>query len=308
VVRHRTLWLLNTPVMPGLLPRLLLHRPQPDVIHVHTGRAFIPEMVYLACALRGMRYVAHLHLMVRPSSPVGRVLLPLYHRLLFGPFLRRAERVICLTSTMRDAVISVFRVDPSRATVIANGVDAASFRGTAGARRPGELLFVGRLAEQKNPGVLLDAMNILGRDATLRIIGDGELQDSLQAKAAGLGLSAVRFEGRRPAAEVAAAYARASALVMPSTHEGMPLVLLEAMAAGVPVVASALPEILEVGGGALLTVDPITPETLAAALRQVLDDPDLRDRLSRAGLARAEGFDWGTVVARVAELYAEVGV
>jgi glycosyltransferase involved in cell wall biosynthesis len=306
VVRHRAVRLMNTPVMPGLLPRLLLHRPSPDVVHVHTGRAMIPEMVRLACALRRLRYVAHVHLMVRPTTRLGRVLLPLYHRLFFGPFLRRAERVICLTSAMRKSVISAFQVDPARAVVIANGVDIAPFRQPGATRRTDELLFVGRLAEQKNAEVLLDTMNIFDRSVTLRIIGDGEQRDLLTTKAAALNLSTVQFEGRRTEGEVAAAYKRATAVVMPSTHEGMPLVLLEAMAAGAPVVASALPEIVEVAGDAILTVDPVTPETLADVLRRVVDDVGLRDRLSRAAQARAESFTWSTVVADVVRLYTEV--
>jgi glycosyltransferase involved in cell wall biosynthesis len=306
VVRHRTVRLLNTPVTPGLLTRLLLHRPRPDVVHMHTGRAMIPEAVRLACALRRLRYVAHFHLMVRPSSPLGHVLLPLYERLFFGPFLRRAARVICLTSAMRESVISAFHVDPARAVVIANGVDVEPVQRTTVVRRADELLFVGRLTEQKNVGVLLDAMSILDRDVTLRVIGDGDQRDLLLAKVAALGLTTVRFEGRRTAAEVAAAYARATALVMPSTYEGMPLVLLEAMAAGVPVVVSALPEIVEVAGDTVLTVAPVTPDELAEALRRVIDDSALRDQLSQAAQARAGRFTWGTAVDDVVRLYAEV--
>jgi glycosyltransferase involved in cell wall biosynthesis len=141
----------------------------------------------------------------------------------------------------------------------------------------------------------------------VRIIGDGPERRRLQSLADRLGLAgAVTFDGRRDQTEIRAAYARATALVLPSTHEGMPLVLLEAMAAGTPVVAAALPEIVEVGGDAVLTVDIAAPGALAGALDRVLDDAALRARLSAAATDRAQAYAWPTVAASVDRLYAEV--
>ena len=311
VVRQRAAWLANTPLLPGLLPRLLAHTPRPDVLHVHTGQAFVPEVVALAATLRRIRFVAHQHLVLRPSSRLGRMLLPAYFRLVYGPILRRADRVICLTAAMRDEVVHRFGVHPARVAIIANGVDTTrSPAGPAGPRRTDELLFVGRLAVQKNVGALLHATAALraeGRDVRVRIIGDGPERRRLEALADRLGLAGtVAIDGRRDRAEIQAAYARATVLVLPSTHEGMPLVLLEAMAAGTPVVAAALPEIVEVGGDAVLTVDVSAPGALAAALGRVLDDAPLRSRLAAAATGRAQAYAWPTVAASVERLYAEV--
>lgn len=311
VVRQRAGQVANTPVMLGLLPRLLGHDPRPDVIHVHTGQAFVPELAALAATLRRARFVAHQHLVLRPSSRLGRLLLPAYFRLVYGPVLRRADRVICLTTTMRDEVVRTFGVDPARVAVIANGVDTTRFpAGSADPRRADELLFVGRLAVQKNVDALLHAAAALraeGRDVRIRIIGDGPERRRLQSLADHLGLAgAVAFDGRRDQTEVQAAYARATALVLPSTHEGMPLVLLEAMAAGIPVVAAALPEIVEVGGDAVLTVDVSAPDALARALGRVLDDAPLRARLAAAATHRARAHAWPVVAASVERLYAEM--
>jgi rhamnosyl/mannosyltransferase len=311
VVRQRAARLLNTPLLPGLLPRLLAHTPRPDVIHVHTGQAFVPEVVALAATLRRTRYVAHQHLVLRPSSGLGRLLLPAYFRLVYGPLLRRADRVICLTAAMRDEVVHLFRVDPARVAVIANGVDTTRVAaGPAQPRSTDELLFVGRLAVQKNVDALLHATAALraeGRDVRVRIIGDGPERRRLAALTDRLGLAGiVAFDGRRDRDEIQAAYARATALVLPSTHEGMPLVLLEAMAAGTPVVAAALPEIVEVGGDAVLTVEVAAPGALARALGRVLDDAPLRSRLSAAAISRAQDYAWPAVAASVERLYAEV--
>jgi glycosyltransferase involved in cell wall biosynthesis len=86
----------------------------------------------------------------------------------------------------------------------------------------------------------------------------------------------------------------------------MPLVLLEAMAAGTPVVAAALPEIVEVGADAVLTVDVTAPGALAGALSRVLDDAPLRARLAAAATDRARAYAWPTVAASVERLYAQV--
>jgi glycosyltransferase involved in cell wall biosynthesis len=264
----------------------------------------------VAARLRGRPYIAHQHLLLRPSTPIGRMMVPAYQRLLYGHSLRRAHRVICLTEAMRDETIRMYGLDPARVTVVPNGVDTARASATGVPRRADELLFVGRLTSQKNAGALIAAAAVLrdqGRRVYLRIVGDGEDRARLEEQARSLGLSdVVVFEGRMDAAGVGEAYRRATAVVMPSTHEGMPLVLLEAMASGTPVVASALPEIVEVGGDAVLTVSDPGPDGLANALITVLDSPGLRDRLSAAALTRVAGFGWPAVAGIVDALYREV--
>jgi glycosyltransferase involved in cell wall biosynthesis len=309
VVRQRAVVILNVPFIPGLLLRLLSHKPRPDIFHVHTGQAFVPEVTAFAAWLRGARFVVHQHLILRSSTRVGQILFPLYQRFVYARVLRRADRVVCLTTAMRGKVIEIFGVDPARAVVIPNGVNTDRFGASQQLRRADELLFVGRLSGQKNVGALLDATAQLrdgGRYPYVRIIGDGKDRAGLQATASRLGLTNIAFEGTRSPAEVAVAYARATAVVMPSTHEGMPLVLLEAMAAGAPVVASALAEMAEVGQDAIVTVDLVVSGALAKALSQVLDDADLRHRLSVAAVARARHYDWAAVVAKVDDLYKEV--
>ena len=297
----------NTPVVPGLLWRLLRHRPRPDVVHVHAGVALTPEVVRLATRLRGVPYVAHLHLMVRPSSRAGSALLPLYQRTFYAGFLRGAARVVCLTNAMRDDVVATFGVSPERVTVVPNGVDVELFRpGTPARRARPELLFVGRLTAQKNVMLTVEAMRLLPTDVTLRIVGTGELHDALARRIADLGLHNVRLEGQLSPAELADRYRCADAVLMPSTHEGFPLVLLEAMASGAPVICSALPELVEAGGDAVLAIENPTAQSLAAAVRQVLADGPRRARLAVAARRRAAGFGWPAVARAVDDVYRSV--
>ncbi|MES1242456.1 MAG: glycosyltransferase family 4 protein [Acidobacteriota bacterium] len=151
---------------------------------------------------------------------------------------------------------------------------------------PGYLLFVGRLRIRKGVEVLLEA---LLPGMRLLIAGDGEHRVSLEKKAMGLG-SQVRFLGRCDAGRVRGLLKGAAALVVPSIYEGMPLVVLEAMEAGVPVVASrvsGIPEVVEEGRTGWL-VPAEDPRALAAALTEVLERPDEARRRGEEGRRRVD--------------------
>lgn len=157
----------------------------------------------------------------------------------------------------------------------------------------GDLLFVGRLRIRKGVEVALEAMARLageGRPARLLIAGEGEHRARLEACAAGLGLGRerVRFLGRASAGQVRWLLQRTAALVVPSTYEGMPLVVLEAMAAGLPVVASrvsGIPEVV-VDGETGWLVPTEDPPALASALAHLLADTAEGERRGAAGRAR----------------------
>jgi len=157
----------------------------------------------------------------------------------------------------------------------------------------GFFLFVGRLRIRKGVEVLLEAMRELRclEGARLLIAGDGEHRVALERRASELELGpAVRFLGRCDAARVRGLLRGARALVVPSIYEGMPLVVLEAMEAGVPVIASAvsgIPEVVEDGATGWL-VPPEAPEALAEALAAALADPAEAARRGAAGRRRID--------------------
>ena len=160
---------------------------------------------------------------------------------------------------------------------------------------PGYLLYVGRFVIRKGIEVLLEAMAQIppGLQPSLALAGDGEHREALEVKVAELALGdQVRFLGRRSAAEVRGLLAGARALVVSSTYEGMPLVILEAMAAGVPVVATAvsgIPEVV-VDGETGWVVPSEDPPRLAAALVEVLRAPPEAARRGAAGERRLREY------------------
>ncbi len=166
--------------------------------------------------------------------------------------------------------------------------------GVEGAGAPG-LLFVGRLRLRKGVEVLLRALSLLRTEGDqpvsprLRIAGDGEHREAIERAAVRFGVrDQVDFLGRRAPAEVLWLLEHSAALVVPSIYEGMPLVILEAMVAGVPVIASrvsGIPEVvLDPETGWL--VKPEDPPALAAAIAELLADPAAARRRGESGRRR----------------------
>lgn len=187
----------------------------------------------------------------------------------------------------------------------------APARYAAGARDGRQLLFVGRMSAAKGVPVLLDAMAALARthpEARLTLVGDGPGRAALEARAAELGLGTrVTFAGYRDQDGVAEALGGADIFVLPSFAEGLPVVLMEALAARCAVVATriaGIPELVRHGETGLL-VPPGEAAALAEAVAQLLDDPALRARLAEAGRATVEAeFDLAREPAKLARLFA----
>lgn len=165
------------------------------------------------------------------------------------------------------------------APVLAAGVSAGVSAG------PPVVLAIGRLAPQKDFATLIAAAPAWGGLAGLVIAGSGPLEERLRSQAVAAGV-AVEFAGHRD--DVAALLASAAVFVLPSRWEGQPLVLQEALRAGVPVVATRVGGIPALTGqDAALLVPPGDAAALGAAVRSVLTDPALAARLRAAALARA---------------------
>ncbi|HJY96528.1 MAG TPA: MSMEG_0565 family glycosyltransferase [Streptosporangiaceae bacterium] len=274
---------------------------------------------------------------VRTASQVRAVLRTVHHVDDFtSPSLIECQRqailepdqILVVSEHWRDLLSSEYG---TKAQVVHNGVDSARFqaadpgqakelrRRTGAANRP-LILSVGGIEPRKGSDTLVQAIAALkkaGRDPVLAVVGGHSFQDyrpyrdRVLASLPGLGLRLdddVVLVGTVPDAELPAWYAAADVLAFPSTKEGWGLAVLEAMSAGLPVVASDLPvfgEYLTSGRDALL-VPVDDPAALAGALAAVLDDPDLAASLREAALATAQRFTWARSAAEHQAIYASL--
>jgi glycosyltransferase involved in cell wall biosynthesis len=228
-----------------------------------------------------------------------------------------ARFVVAISDYNRALLLE--RCPDARVETIHCGVDGArhAWRGLAG-RTSDRIVCVASLSRKKGQADLLDAVALLAPrrpGVALELIGDGPERERLTRRVLESGLSErVAMPGARSTDEVAAALSAARAFALPSIRlpsgrmEGIPVALMEAMASGVPVVAtrlSGIPELVEDGVTGLL-VEPHDPTGLAAALERLLADDELATRLAAAARERVEHrFDLRTEAGKVGDLIAE---
>lgn len=242
----------------------------------------------------------------------------LMRNLFYWPAMYLSDQIVTVTEALRQQTIERLRISPTRVTTIHNGIDAeryyqpdarAATRAALGLAPDAFVLtYTGRLIGGKGlEEVLRAAQPLVERHPACRvlIVGEGELQERLQQLAGELGLlSHVVFAGfRRDVPEVLAA---SDVFVLPSFSEGLPLSVLEAMAAGKPVVVSrvgGVPEIVHDGETGLM-IRPGDVPGLTAALLSLIEDPARRTALGARGRQHVqEHFSVPSMIARYQDLY-----
>lgn len=283
-----------------------------DLVHAHLGEDAAVLLVALAAARRfAAPLVLTVHLSPRHTL-AGRDPRSRFLRTVGGAAeaaaVRRAAAVITLTERLAAVVES--RIPPGRVHVVPSGMRAAAY-GPAAAGEPDEVLFVGRLHRQKGVDTLVRAVPLLPAGCRVTLAGDGPERGALRRLAAELGVAdRVRVTGFLPHREVPGLLAAARVAVLPSRYEELGTALVEAMAAGRPVVASrvgGIPELVRDGVDGLL-VPPGDPVALAAAIGRLLADPALAAELGANGRARVAGHDWGILAGRILDIYRAVGL
>jgi glycosyltransferase involved in cell wall biosynthesis len=224
-----------------------------------------------------------------------------------GPLMRAADGLIVTSpGTRRD--LGSFDIDPGRVAVVVPGVERAPLAAGLGRKTPASLLCVATLTRRKGHLVLLHALaGLLDLDWRLTIVGgdhwDQEHAERIRAMIREKGLSArVAMIGEQDEAALAGFYDRADLFVLASHHEGYGMVLVEALAHGLPIVsttAGAIPETVPAAAGRL--VPPGDAEALADALRDVLTQRRLYEKLKEGAFdARESLCDWTEAARRFA--------
>jgi glycosyltransferase involved in cell wall biosynthesis len=302
----------------------MLRRIEPDVVHTHTAKAGALGRMAATCynlsRPRARRAVLvhtfHGHVFegyFRPS--VGRVVRSVERMLA-----RLTDRIIAISPGQRRDLVERFRIAPaSRVVVVPLGLDleplARLARDRSSQRATGDAdavvcAFIGRLAPVKHVDLLIRACARAFADeprGRLLVVGDGECRADLEALAARLGLAGkITFAGWQT--DLQALYAGVDLVALSSLNEGTPVALIEAMAAGCAVVATAVggvPDVVDDGRTGRL-VAPGDESALAAAIAELIGDVELRARLGAAARAEALArFGYARLVADVDRVYRE---
>jgi phosphatidylinositol alpha-mannosyltransferase len=306
VHKLKSLEFAHTPIIWTLLFRLLL-LPKDSILHVHLAQLGLPEISYLAARIRKFPIVMHFHLDVGPSGKLG-FLLPFYKKYILGPVLRRADRVIVFSKEQLEMVKEKYNLEKDKIAIIPNGVASDFFYNDP---RPApanslKILFVGRLSVQKRVDLLIRAISFLDFPAELIIVGDGEDRQKLENLAVELKLNNIKFVGRKSGKDLIEAYRTADVFAITSEKEGMPLVVLEAMASGLPIVGSDVIGIREIVKGVGVLVEGSSPENFADALGKLWRNPENLKELSRKSREEASKYSWEKLVGMLENIYKEI--
>jgi glycogen(starch) synthase len=285
-----------------------------DVVHVHLGEDLAVLPVGAAAArLHRLPLVLTVHKSLRHTLAVCDLRSAVLNTL--GSLIERwgehfAEAVLVITPRLYTLLLAD-GVDENRVHLIPPGVNPSLFEGPfedpfAGVGKP-HVLFVGRLAPQKGVGTLVAAAGLLeDPSAQVLLVGDGPERKALERESKRIGYAdRVHFMGFVAHERLPAVLAHADLLVLPSIYEELGTVLLEAMQAGLPIVASktgGIPDVIEDGVNGLL-VPPGNPGALARAIDRLLADRDLARRLSEEARQRAKDYDWEVLAERVLRVY-----
>ena len=285
--------------------RDVLRAGEYDIVHVHSP--LTPVLPFVASLEATCPVVGTFHAFHDRSFGYA----------VFRPYLRgyweRLAATIAVSHAASSGVRRYFETDQWR--IVPNGVDTSLF--TPHARRPAELpaddvptvLFVGRFDPRNRLPLLLRAFRrVRGarRRARLVVVGDGPLRGHYRRLAADV--PGVVFAGRVRNEQRPGYYAHSDVYACPAVQGSFGITLLEAMAAGTPVVCSDIPGFREVvrDGRDGLFHEADDEHALADALVALLDDPALRDRMAAAGRERAAGYDWTHVTASIVDVYRSV--
>jgi glycosyltransferase involved in cell wall biosynthesis len=282
--------------------------PDADAVHVH----LFPALLSIPGALRRKGYSGGI--VATEHSTSNRRRGSLWGSLVDNFTYRGYQRVVCISSAVEESLVRWKPALSGKTVVIPNGVRLDRFFQDArtGFHSPPVILSVGRLTPAKNYSAALKAVRQLteGNCKPFKwvIAGDGSMRKELETSAADLvSRGVVEFLGNRD--DIPVLMEKADVLFMPSMWEGFGIAAVEAMASGLPVVASDIPGLREVvSAGAGILVDPDSEQEQAEALEALLRDESRSLSMGILGRRHASLFSIGTCAERHIELFREMNL
>jgi glycosyltransferase involved in cell wall biosynthesis len=279
---------------------------QPDVLHGHGAKGGVYARLFGSLLRVSRSRVARLYsphggsLHYDEASLTGKVFFALERAMS-----RFTDTLLFVSHYERRTYRQKVGKPPIPNVLIHNGLQMAEFEPVAAGKDAADLLYIGMMRDLKGPDIFIDAMALcekqLKRELSAVMVGDGDGLPRYQAQAAGYGIAGrIRFLPPMPAR---AAFALARLVVVPSRAEAMPYIVLETLAAGKPMIATAvggIPEIFGANSPALVSPDP---SSLAERMAAALADPDAYDRLMPATAELKARFGADVMAAAIERAY-----
>jgi glycosyltransferase involved in cell wall biosynthesis len=301
----------HTTISPSLFFKLL-KISRDSVIHLHVAQVIIPEIVFLVSKIKKIPYIAHVHADVEPSGKMG-FLLPFYKKVFLQRVLNSASKVIVPTAGYIGLISKKYAIPETKIDEIPYGVNPHYFKSISNKMHdPIRLLFVGRFAKQKNVPLLLNAFKLIIEkkqwNIELNIVGDGEEKNKIIAQIKEDKLEEkVVLHGALRGEKLYEIYSNSDIFILSSVFESFGIVLIEAMASGLPIIASdilAVRDVIEGGKTGLLA--KTTPRDFAEAIEKLLNNSPLREELGKNALEKANEYTWARTVQKFENVYSEV--
>ena len=245
----------------------------------------------------------------------------IYRKLLLPWVVRKCKRIVTVSKDERNTIVETLQIDPSKISVVYNGVsetfalsvtDETKIQAKNKYRLPDNyLLFLGNTDPKKNVGNVIQAFTVFAAaEPNIKMVIADLLPETVKGYLEELGkpemLERFVFTGYIPRTDIPSVYAQATIFLYPSLRESFGLPILEAMACGVPVITSNVAALPEVGGKAVVLVDPTRPQSIADAIHALYYDTDLRRQKIAEGFKNFPHFSWTDSARKMLAIYKEV--
>jgi UDP-glucose:(heptosyl)LPS alpha-1,3-glucosyltransferase len=307
----------------ALIARMQMSRGDYDITHSYGNVVGCDVITAQSCHRAGMdaarRYMPMSVGRNRNFGIVDRIQLALEHE---NYFKRKYKRIIAASTSVKRELMQYYNVPEDDISVIANGVDIDEFNPEKREKHRSEMrerlgippesvvtIFVAHEFARKGLDALLRALAVLkDENVFLVVCGDDRSKPYVQlARAAGVG-DQVRFAGAQE--RMSMYYAAADVFVFPTHYEPFGLVIIEAMASGLPVIVSSragvAQDIIVDGKDGFILSDPGSEAEIASKMRKLVDDPVLREKIGRRAREKAQGYTWERCAGSVLKLYEEI--
>jgi len=297
--------LFGNSIMPNMFYYLMKNRNNFDILHAHSHLFFSTNMSAAVKKMGAPPLVITNHGLISQSAPkwLSDIYTPTVAKWTFD----MASKILCYTDSEKEQLESI-GVSSNKIAVIHNGIDTDQFSPSDEDRSKFQILWVGRFVPGKGVEYLIDAFAKIKRNyynIKLLMIGTGPLKNDVIKQIEALDLSGnVIIKDFVPNSEIPELYRNSDLFVLPSLEEGVPRTILEAMACGVPVVCTNLPQLDKIVKDCGIVVPVKDSEALATSIEDILSNIPKKKMLGQNGRERVvKNYSWNDTVIKTVELY-----